>query len=80
MSTHTLQTLAITGGVGVSPESEALTRRIKTSVFLTTEGSTPLGATAQELSRHPFSTGARARFAGQEGETPLNNFIRFARY
>jgi hypothetical protein len=69
--------LAITNETGEGPEAQFLRNTIKASVFLTSEGQTPLGALAAFSSSYGMNPGAAARFAGQEGETPLSFAVRF---
>jgi hypothetical protein len=40
------------------------------------EGLTPLSDTLASMGRYGVNHGVKARFAGQEGETPLNQYIR----
>lgn len=76
---------AISSGTGVGPEGNAILRSIGTNKSPTAlvgllpslVGQNPLSQLMQGLVRtQSTSTYARTAFAGQEGETPLNFFVR----
>jgi hypothetical protein len=89
----TMNELAVSNGTGECPEGSflrALSSKTESSavaVLQTSDGQTPYAETMREIlslgqirgATNGVTVGAAARFAGQEGETPLTFAVRSIR-